>query len=86
MTDIEHLIAAIEKNEQTIAGRPLSSDRVFPSANAQRAALRAAKVILDERDELADALAAALRAQYDAGLAAMEASRDPARNSRLPDD
>jgi len=85
MTDIDHLIAAIEKNGHTIGGKPLSADRVFPSADSQRAALRAAKVILQERDELADALAAALREQYKAGLVSMEPSRDPARDRRSED-
>lgn len=78
--DLAALVAAIEKNEQTIGGKPLAADRVFPSTLAQRAALRAAKVVMQERDELADALAMTLREQYDAGLAAMEPARDPLRN------
>ena len=80
MTDMEYLVAAIEKNRQTLAGKPLAADRVFPSADAQRAALRAAEVIMQERDELADALAIALKQQYAAGMAAMEPSADPLRN------
>lgn len=79
--DLAELVAAIARNKQTVNGRPLASDRVFPSVESQAAALRAAEVILNERDELADALAATLRAQHDAGLRSMSLG-DP----RSPDD
>ena len=79
MTDMEHLIAAIERSEMTVGGKPFASDRVFSGGEGQAAALRAAKVVLQERDELAEALAGVLRRQYEAGLEAMEPSRDPLR-------
>jgi len=79
--DVAELIAAIERAKRT----PFRSDRVFPSADSQAAALRGAETLLRERDDLADALARTLREKYEAGLVSMEPSPDPARCGRSDD-